>query len=236
MKQLCLVAVTGLVGIAVCAAAVFAAPHPMEPQPTVITARESEPPSDAIVLFGSSDLSQWQKADGSPADWKVSGGVVSVGKGGIVTKREFGDIQFHCEFMSPTPPKGEGQGRGNSGLYFQGKYEVQVLDSYQNDTYINGMVGAIYENFPPLVNPSRPPGTWQTYDIIFRAPRFNALGNIIQKATLTVLLNGVLMQDHVQTGPTPGFMTDIETPTGPIFIQDHTNPVKFRNMWVRELK
>jgi len=216
--------------------AAYSVPHPMEPQPKVVSALENKVPSDAIVLFDGSDLSEWTDTEGKASNWEVSSGAMIVNKGAVMTRREFGDIQLHLEFATPEIPTGDGQDRGNSGIYFNGVYEVQVLDSYNNKTYINGQCGAIYENFPPLVNVSRPPGQWQEYDIIFRAPRYNQHGTIIQKPILTVFHNGVLIQDHVHTGVTPGGLSEGNRAKGPIFLQDHAHPVKYRNIWVRELK
>jgi 3-keto-disaccharide hydrolase len=199
-------------------------------QPMVISAPEGGVPSDAIVLFDGANLSEWQYTDGRPAGWIVGS------KGGIVTKRDFGDMQIHLEFMSPPNSTGEGQDRGNSGIYVHGAYEVQILDSYKNETYANGMLGAVYEQHVPLVNAARPPGVWQSYDIIFRAPRFDSDGIITARPTFTVLLNGVLIQDNVEIqGPTRASIRQTEGPKGPIFLQDHSHPVKYRNIWVREL-
>lgn len=207
-----------------------------EEDPRVISVLEGQIPSDAIVLFDGKDLSEWTGTDGKPSKWIVSNGTMIVNDGGIVTKKEFGDMQLHLEFATPAPAKGEGQGRGNSGVYIHGMYEVQVLDSYGNKTYIDGMCGAVYEQYPPLVNASRPPGKWQVYDIIFRAPRFDNKGNITEKPILTVLHNGVLIQNNVEiNGPTAGAISETESPKGPIFLQDHNHPVKYRNIWVREL-
>ena len=206
-----------------------------EEQPAVVSALEGQVPSDAVVLFDGTDLSEWIGADGGPANWVVAGGAMTVNKGGIVTKKTFGDMQLHLEFCSPAPPRGEGQDRGNSGVYIHGNYEVQILDSYINETYIDGMCGAVYKLSPPLVNASRPPGLWQVYDIIFRAPGFGSQGKVIKKATVTVLHNGVLIQDHVEVMPTGGSTGSDETSRGPINLQDHNHPVKFRNIWVREL-
>ena len=203
--------------------------------PRVVSALQGEVPSDAVVLFDGKDLSQWVHPDGSPASWLVSDGAMTVAKGGIKTKKEFGDIQLHLEFRMPAPAMGEGQDRGNSGVYLQGNYEVQVLDSYINETYIDGMCGAIYKMYPPLVNASRPPGLWQCYDIIFRAPKFDSAGKLIKKATVTVLHNGVLIQDHVEMEPTGSRIGTSEADRGPIFLQDHNHPVKYRNIWLREL-
>ena len=206
-----------------------------EKEPAVVTALEGQAPSDAIVLFGGKDLSEWTYQDGRPAGWSVADGAMTVKGGGIVTKRQFGDIQLHVEFATPAPAKGEGQDRGNSGVYLQGNYEVQVLDSYGNKTYIDGMCGAIYKISPPLVNASRPAGVWQTYDIVFRAAKFDNGGKLTSKPNVTVLHNGVLIQDRVEVEPTGSHIGNAETPRGPIFLQDHNHPVKYRNIWVREL-
>ena len=204
-------------------------------QPVVISSLEGKVPSDAVVLFGGTDLSEWTYTDGKPAEWELSDRAMIVKGGGIMTKKEFGDMQLHIEFATPSKVEGEGQGRGNSGVYLQGIYEVQVLDSYNNETYPDGMLGAVYQQHIPLVNPCRPPGMWQTYDMIFRAPKFDGSGKIVKKAAVTVLLNGILIQDHVEIGPTPGGPRNEEQSKGPIFLQDHNNPTRFRNIWVREL-
>ncbi len=205
-------------------------------QPPKVRAPESGRPSDAIVLFNGSDISAWMYPDGRPAGWIVSDGAMTVKDGGIVTRQHFGDIQLHLEFATPSPPKGTGQDCGNSGVYFQGNYELQVLDSYENETYIDGMCGAIYEIAPPLVNATRPSGVWQVYEVIFRAPRFDAEGNVVRKGVITAFLNGVLIQDHVEVHPTRANITEgNERPLGPLFLQDHGHPVRYRNIWVREL-
>src|SRR6266446_3104953 len=171
---------------------------PPKTEPRVIEA--GPPPSDAIILFDGTDLSQWKSAkDGAPAKWEIKDGAMTVnGTGSISTKREFGDCQLHVEWASPAEVKGEGQGRGNSGIYLQGRYEVQVLDSYRNQTYYHGQAGSIYKQYAPLVNVSRKPGEWQTYDIIYHAPRFDDQGKLQKPATITLLHNGVLVQDHVE--------------------------------------
>ena len=198
-------------------------------------------PSDAIVLFNGKDLSQWQLADGSPAKWNVAGDVFTVvkGAGDIRTKRAFGDCQLHTEWRTPTQIEGEGQGRGNSGVFLQGRYEVQVLDSYDNLTYSNGQAASIYKQHIPLVNASRKPGEWQTYDIFFRAPRFAENGTLVRPAYVTVVHNGVLVQDHVDL---KGSTVFIGSPSyqkhnlkEPLVLQDHGNPVSYRNIWIREL-
>jgi hypothetical protein len=162
-------------------------------------------PADAIVLFDGKDLSKWTQKDGSPAKWKVADGYFEVvpKTKDIVTKQPFGDMQLHLEFREPAPPVGEDQDRGNSGVIIMGLYELQVLDSYQSKTYPDGQAGAVYGQYPPLVNVSRPPGQWQTYDIIFHAPRFDDSGKLLRPARVTVLQNGVLVQDNVEIhGPT----------------------------------
>ena len=199
-------------------------------------------PSDATVLFDGKDLSQWAAADGSAARWKVEKGYFEVvpKTGYIHTREPFGDCQLHVEFAEPNPPKGESQGRGNSGVFLQGLYETQVLDSYQNKTYADGQAAAVYGQYPPLVNASRPPGEWQTYDIIFHGPRFDPGGKLTRPARVTVLHNGVLVQDHVElSGPTAHGERPPYKPTPeklPLALQDHGDPVRYRNIWIRELK
>ncbi len=206
-----------------------------EQQPPVVSAPEGKIPSDAVALFGGKDLSEWIQPNGQAPTWEVRKGAMVVKKGGVMTKREFGSMQLHIEFQTPNPPKGTGQDRGNSGVYLQGIYELQVLDSYRNETYGNGMAGAIYLQYPPLVNAARPPGRWQTYDIIFTAPIFDSNNTVLRPARVTVLWNGVLVQNNVEIKPTPGGVRKAEVPKGPIFLQDHQHPVQFRNIWVREL-
>jgi len=204
------------------------------------------PPSDAVVLFDGKDLSKWrQDKDGSPAKWKVASGYaeVAAGTGDIRTEQGFGDCQLHVEWMAPDPPQGKGgQDRGNSGVFLMGRYEVQVLDTYRNEnkTYADGQAAAIYGQYPPLVNAARPPGQWQTYDIVFRAPRFDSAGKVQRPAYLTVLHNGVLVQDHRElTGPTahkarPPY--EAHADKLPLKLQDHSHPVRYRNIWIRELE
>ena len=199
-------------------------------------------PSDAVVLFDGKDLSQWIGEDGQPAKWKVAEGYFEVvPKIGIIhTRQPFGDCQLHVEFSEPVPPKGESQERGNSGVFLHGLYEVQVLDSYQNKTYADGQASAVYAQFPPQVNASRPPGQWQTYDIIFHGPRFDKDGKVLRPARVTVLHNGVLVQDNVElSGPTGHHVRPPYKPTPdklPLALQDHDNPVRYRNIWIRELQ
>jgi hypothetical protein len=200
------------------------------------------PPSDATVLFNGKDLSQWQGADGSPAKWKVADGYMEVapGTGNISIKAAFGDCQLHVEFAEPRPPTGESQDRGNSGVFLMGLYEIQVLDSYHSKTYADGQAAAVYGQYPPLVNASRPPGEWQIYDIIWHGPRFDNSGKVLRPARVTVLHNGVLVQDNVElTGPTahqkrPPYEEHPEKL--PLALQDHHDPVRFRNIWIRELR
>ncbi len=193
------------------------------------------PPADAIVLFGGKDMSAWEGGD----KWKVADGVATAAGGGVTSKQAFGDCQLHVEWASPAEVSGSGQGRGNSGVYLQGNYEVQILDSYDNKTYFDGQCGAIYKQMPPLVNVCRKPGEWQSYDIIFRAPRFDASGKLEQPAYVTVLQNGVLIQNHFQIEGTSAWdappQYTAHAPKLPLQIQFHGNPVRFRNIWIREL-
>ncbi len=200
-------------------------------------------PSDAVVLFDGKNLSNWvQDGDGSAAKWKVENGYFEVvpKAGGIHTKRPFGDCQLHVEFSEPTPAHGESQERGNSGVFLMGLYEVQVLDSYENKTYADGQAAALYGQYPPLVNASLPPGQWQRYDIVFHGPRFDASGKVVRPARVTVFHNGVLVQYEVElTGPTAHGERPPYKPTPeklPLGLQDHHTPVRYRNIWVRELK
>ena len=214
------------------------------PQPKVVApaAKNAEPvpaPPDATILIGArDDLGAWQMTDGSPATWTMKAGVVETGKGIIRTKAEFTDFQLHVEFATPSVVKGDGQGRGNSGVFLLGKFEIQVLDSYNNPTYPDGQAAAMYGQHPPLVNASRPPGEWQTYDIVFTAPRF-AQGRLEKPAVVTVLHNGIVVHNaDAFWGPTAHRKIDPYTPDtakGPIALQDHGNPVRYRNVWIRPL-
>ena len=218
------------------------------PAPTVITPGTAstqdapgKPPSDAVVLFDGKDLSQWLGTDNGPAKWKVENNYFEVvaHTGYIHTKTAFGDCQLHVEFSEPTPPQGESQERGNSGVFLMGDYEIQVLDSYENKTYADGQAGAVYGQYPPLVNASRPPGQWQTYDIVFHGPRFDSAGKLTRPARVTVFHNGVLVQDNVElTGPTAHKQRPPYKPgpdKAPLALQDHGNPVRYRNIWIRPL-
>lgn len=213
------------------------------PKPKVVTpgAEPGAPPSDAVVLFDGKSIDGWTARDGSAAKWIVKDGYMQTvpGAGPIMSKRAFGDVQAHIEWTTPTPAHGEGQDRGNSGVYFMGLYEVQVLDSYQSDTYADGQASALYGQHPPLVNASRPPGVWQTYDVIFRRPRFKADGSLLSPTRLTVFHNGVLVQDNQELwGPTAWLQFDPykkHADALPFMLQDHDHPVRFRNFWVRPL-
>ena len=216
------------------------------PQPRVVTpgtcstpGTPGRPPSDAVVLFDGKDLSHWQGANGQAPTWKVENGYMEVRRGEIRTKDEFGDCQLHIEWATPTPPKGEDQGRGNSGIFLFGRYELQVLDSYQNQTYPDGQAAAIYGQYPPLVNASRKPGEWQIYDVIFTAPRFKG-DQLETPAYETVVHNGVVVHNHVallgSTGHKVAPKYTPHGPKGPLHLQDHGNPVRYRNIWIRPLK
>jgi len=214
-----------------------------DPEPVIVApAANGDAPADAIVLLGSDEPIEWRHSDGRPVEWLVENGVMTVvgGTGDIETVRSFADVQLHIEWRAPVPVKGESQGRGNSGVFLQKLYEVQVLDSYGNRTYSNGQASSIYKQHIPLVNASRPPGEWQAYDIVFDAPRFNGEGALERPAYLTVLHNGVLVQNHVELqGGTvyiglPSYSA--HAPALPLLLQDHGNPVSFRNVWVRELE
>lgn len=212
------------------------------PEPTIEPKKvdPGPPPSDAIVLFDGKDLSKWVSKQGGPAKWSIEDGAMIVnGTGSILTKEEFGDCQLHVEWATPTEIAGEGQGRGNSGVFLQARYEVQVLDSYTNKTYFHGQAAAIYKQHAPLVNVSKKPGEWQTYDIIFHAPRFAQDGSVEVKGRFTVLHNGVLVQDNVEilgkTGPSGPVRYESHDAKQPIQLQDHNNPVRYRNIWIRPL-
>jgi 3-keto-disaccharide hydrolase len=219
-------------------------PQPPVVQPATASTQEQpgKPPSDATMLFDGKNLSQWCSMDGSPTKWIVRDGYMECvkGSGYIRTSQNFGDCQLHIEWATPVPGQGEGQGRGNSGVFLgMDRYEVQVLDSFENKTYADGSAGAIYGQYPPLANVCRPPGQWQTYDIVYTAPRFDAEGKLVSPVRMTVFHNGVLIQNNVQlTGPTSWLERAPYQPhpeKQPICLQDHGNPVRFRNVWVREL-
>ena len=207
-------------------------------RPEIVTPGEGNtaPPSDAIVLFDGTDLSKWNNAE----KWQVNEGTMVTGQGAIQTKEKFGDCQLHIEWSAPTPPKGSSQARGNSGVFFLGKYEIQVLDSFDNETYFDGQAGAVYKQTPPLANAMRPPGEWNTYDIFWTSPRFNEDGSLKSPAYVTAVHNGVLILNHFELkGDTPYNRPpryEGHDETGPISLQDHGNPVRFRNIWLRAIK
>jgi len=205
----------------------------------------ADAPSDATILYNGHGLSAFQKKDGSPAGWKIDadGAVTDIkGAGDLITKEAFGNCQLHLEFREPSEVKSSGQGRGNSGVYIMGKYEIQVLDSYNNPTYSNGQAGAVYKQHVPLVNASRKPGEWQSYDIIFTAPLFKENGDLESPARVTVIHNGVLIQNNVTIlGPTDWVMKPVYKKHAsklPLMLQDHGddgNPISYRNIWIRNL-
>jgi len=213
------------------------------PQPArVDPGGPAKAPSDATVLFDGKGLSQWVAMDGSPTKWIVKDGYMECASNSGLTRtlENFGDCQLHIEFATPAAAQGSGQGRGNSGVLFgMGRYEIQVLDSYQNDTYADGSAGSIYGQYPPLVNASRPPGEWQSFDIVYIAPRFDPEGKLWTPCRMTVFHNGILIQNNVElTGPTSWLQRapySAHPEKLPIELQDHGNPVRFRNIWVREL-
>jgi hypothetical protein len=217
------------------------------PQPRVVTpGTASTPeaagraPSDAVILFDGRDASKWKGRD-RDCPWTVENGVLQVapGTGDIETRDAFGDCQLHLEWAAPASVKGESQGRGNSGVFLMGRYEIQVLDCYQNPTYADGTTAAIYSQYPPLVNACRPPGEWQTYDIIWEGPRFEG-ERLVKPAYLTVLHNGVIVHNHVELLGGTGHRNCVEyrphPQTGPLRLQDHGDLVRFRNIWYRPLK
>jgi len=218
--------------------------HSESPDPPAVIqpgASNADPPSDAIVLFDGTDFANWRHPGGEAVEWSIDDEAramtITPGAGPIVTKREFGAAQIHIEFATPEPAEGDkGQNRGNSGVYVQARYEVQVLDSFENETYPDGQCGAVYGQHPPLVNASRPPGAWQTFDIIFRPAVLNEVDARVRPATMTVFHNGVLIHDHVEVkGPTVASMRGDEEGRGPLYLQDHGHAVRYRNIWIRPL-
>jgi hypothetical protein len=230
---------------------------PARPHPKVVTpgAQPGEAPSDAVVLFDGKDLSNWTSAtlgvpgnlgasgyavSSDPARWKVENGYMEIvpGKGAIATKERFGDMQLHVEWASPAPPQGTSQNRGNSGIFLMGLFETQILDSYNSPTYADGQAGAIYGQWPPLVNATRKPGDWQTYDIVFEAPKLDG-DRVLEPAYVTVFLNGVVVHNRKEAiGATiyravPKYVAG--PAEGPVVLQDHGHPVRYRNIWIRRL-
>ena len=234
------------------AAALAQAPNPLpkpeltevwSPVPPRVTpgAVLGQPPSDAVILFDGRDLAGWESVKGGPAPWTVQDGAIHIPpkSGAIQTREKFGDVQLHVEWMVPVlPPARKGQDRGNSGIFLQGLYEVQVLDTLDNPTYVNGQAGSIYKQYAPLVNAQRPAPQWQSYDSVDMAPRFYGDGTLAEPARMTIFLNGVLVQNNVPLhGPTEyrGIPLYKAHGDGPIQLQDHNNPVQFRNIWLRRL-
>ncbi len=207
------------------------------PEPPIVDPGDTDasPPADAIVLFDGKDLSQWEGGDA----WEIEDGVAIVKGRNIKTKQEFRNIQLHVEWMSPPEVRGSGQGRGNSGVFLMDRYEIQILDNYDNTTYPDGQAGSVYKQQPPLVNACRKPGEWQSFDIIFTAPKYED-GEVVEPAYVTVFHNGVLIQNHFEIeGSTawhkPPAYDKNHPDKAPIRLQNHGNPVRFRNIWVREL-
>ena len=211
------------------------------PNPPVVTPAESfshgaGAPADAVVLFYGTDLSKWKGGK-----WKVENGYMEVvkGQGTVETRDKFGDFQLHIEWAAPNPPRGESQGRGNSGVFLHGMYEIQVLDVYQNKTYADGQAGGLYGQWAPLANARKKPGEWNTYDILFEGPRFDDAGKVTRKASVTVIHNGVVLHHKKEFNSPTGHRNVPEyrkyDGTGPISLQDHGDPVRFRNIWIRPL-
>lgn len=213
------------------------------PVPKIITpgSMSTDAPSDAIVLFNGKNGSAWQKRNGKNFDWKIDSGFMMVkpGTGNIQTIQDFGSCQLHIEWRAPNSVKGEGQGRGNSGIFLMGRYEVQVLDNYNNKTYSNGQAASIYKQRMPLVNACRPPGEWQCYDLIFTAPQFNTDSTVKSAARVTIMHNGVLVQNNIEIWGSTTFIGiskyEMHNNKEPIILQDHGNFVSYRNIWIREL-
>jgi hypothetical protein len=213
------------------------------PKPRIVSPGKTsqDPPSDAIVLFNGTDASAFEAKGGGPVKWKIEDGAMTVvgGTGEIHTKEGFGDCQLHIEWRTPDVVKGDGQGRGNSGIFFMSRYELQVLDSYNNLTYSNGQAASIYKQLPPLVNASRGPGEWQTYDVIFTAPQFYEDGSVRSQARITVFHNGVLVQNNATLSGGTQYIGlanyEKHGSKESIMIQDHGNPVSYRNIWIRPL-
>lgn len=236
LRSLLMVAGMGVVSTAAAMLAVEYKSGKVWPEPRVVTPGVgTAPPSDAIVLFDGSDLAQWEGGE----QWIVADGAATVKKASIKTKQQFGDCQLHIEWAAPAEVKGTGQGRGNSGIFFLERYELQVLDSYENETYFDGQAGSIYKQWPPLVNACRKPGEWQTYDVLFTGPRFTDDGKLLQPAYMTVFHNGVVVQNHAELAGSTAWHKAPEYekhgPKGSLSLQNHGDAVRYRNIWVREL-
>ncbi|MER3499119.1 MAG: DUF1080 domain-containing protein [Chitinophagaceae bacterium] len=214
-----------------------------QPEPRVVEPGKTsqDAPSDAIILFNGKNFNEWQTMDKKEVKWTLKNDymMVKAGTGNIQTKKGFGDCQLHIEWRTPDSVKGEGQGRGNSGIFLMGRYELQVLDSYRNRTYSNGQAGSIYKQYMPAVNACRKPGEWQTYDIIFTAPQFNSDSTLKSPARITVLQNGVLIQNNVSVWGSTEYIGipkyQMHSNKEPIILQDHGDLVSYRNIWIREL-
>lgn len=217
------------------------APRVVTPGTASTPTQPGQPPSDAVVLFDGKDLGRWVGRDGGPATWKVAEGHFEVvpKTGNIQTREQFGDVQLHIEWAAPSVVKGESQGRGNSGVFMMGHYEIQVLDGYDNRTYADGITSAIYGQYPPLVNACRRPGEWQTYDVFFLAPRFEG-SRAVRPAEVTIVHNGVLVHLHRTLMGATGHKNVLGyTPhgaTGPLMLQDHGDLVRYRNIWMRNIE
>jgi Domain of Unknown Function (DUF1080) len=217
---------------------------PARPQPPVVTpgkmfSENAAPPADAVLLFNGKDLDNWRDRKGNPAPWKVEDGVMVAAQSDIMTTNQLGDMQLHVEFFEPDSGAHAGQDRGNSGVFLMGRYEIQVLDCFHNKTYADGSTGGIYGQHPPLANACRPPGEWQTYDILFTTPHFDAAGQVTTPGYVTVIFNGVVVQNHQAIrGSTnwksPGKYT-AHGLSGPLALQFHSHPVRFRNIWARPM-
>jgi len=242
----CVAALWG--GLTACPAAsqqgewpVHAMDRPRPPLVATAGAVPVAPPSDAVILFDGTGLNAWTGSDGAAPGWAIVDGtlVVEPGHGGLQTRAAFGDMQLHIEWATPARPSGSGQDRGNSGVFLMSRYEIQVLDSWENDTYPDGQAAALYGQMPPLVNASRPPGAWQSYDVVFRAPRFDPGGAVRDSARVTVFHNGVLVHGGVAfQGATVHGARARYSPHPdrlPLLLQDHEHRVRFRNIWVRDL-
>ena len=244
-KTIFLLALTGMIG-SVHAQREITDPKATEqwgPVPAVVTpGKGNQPPSDAVILLGNNgDLSLWESVKDGEVPWDLEDGVLTVkpGSGAIRSRLYFGDCQVHIEWRTPATVEGTGQGRGNSGVFFMERYEVQVLDNYNNRTYANGQAGSVYKQHIPLVNACRPPGEWQEYDIIWTAPRFNEDGSLKKPAFITVFHNGILIQNHAEIRGTTAFIGEHQYNAHPerlpLMLQDHNNPVSYRNIWIRDL-
>ncbi len=213
---------------------------PERPQPAVVTAAQDAPPSDAEVLLGTTDLSAWRSGD-EATKWSFDNSIMTIvpGSGAIHSRAEYGDCQLHLEWMIPADREVGGQSGGNSGVFFMDRYEVQILQSHDNTSYADGGAGAVYGQYPALVNPCRPAGRWNVYDIVFRAPTFDKDGSVLQPAVVTAFFNGVLVQDNAELLGTTVHQRRAQytahAATGPLQLQDHGDPINFRNIWVRRL-